>query len=211
MKERIFIADGNGYMHRAFATLNSHRPTAVAFPFHLASMICKDATAVKAKHLLVAFDGPDNFRYGVYDGYKSARREKQGIVGGGPASSTTGIYSYLGAIKNYFLHAGIPYYMPEQFYAQSLPSTTRSTISFAAPATRMLVSSCAREFACMTRGIRMQTRSRTLSTSHMRMSTRGLVATVFWITRPLLVTELTLFQASWGQKKHKRSSLHIAV
>jgi 5'-3' exonuclease len=112
-KERIFVVDGNGYCWRAFATLNSHRPTAVAFPFHLASMICKDATAVKAKHLLVAFDGPDNFRYGVYDGYKSARREKQGIVGGGPASSTTGIYSYLGAIKNYFLCSVSTKYHPE--------------------------------------------------------------------------------------------------
>jgi DNA polymerase-1 len=119
-KEIIFCCDGNAYMHRAFATLNSSRPTAVAFPFHLASMICKDATAVKAKHLLVAFDGPDNFRYGVYEKYKYARREKQGIGGGGPASSTTGIYSYLGAIKNYFLHAGIPYYMPEQHEADDV-------------------------------------------------------------------------------------------
>ena len=119
-QERIFAVDGNGYMHRAFATLNSHRPTAIAFPFHLASMICKDATAVKAKHLIVAFDGPDNFRYGVYPQYKSARREKQGIEGGGPASSTTGIYSYLPAIKNYFLHAGIPFYMPEEHEADDV-------------------------------------------------------------------------------------------
>jgi 5'-3' exonuclease len=119
-KERIFVVDGNGYLWRAFSTLNSHRPIAIAFPFHLASMICKDAIAVKAKHLLVAFDGPDNFRYGVYDKYKLARREKQGIEGGGPASSTTGIYSYLGAIKNYFLHAGIPYYMPEHHEADDV-------------------------------------------------------------------------------------------
>lgn len=119
-QERIFVVDGNGYMHRAYATLHSHRPTALAFPFHLASIICKDATAVKARHLLVAFDGPNNFRYGIYPEYKSKRRENQGITGGGPASSTSGIYSYLPAIKNYFLHAGIPYYMPDEYEADDV-------------------------------------------------------------------------------------------
>lgn len=119
-KERIFVVDGNSYAWRAFCTLKGNREVSSAFPFHLTSMICKDAFAVKAKYLLVAFDGPDNFRYDVYPEYKSARREKQGKTGGGPASSTTGIYSYLPAIKNYFLHAGIPYYMPDKFEADDV-------------------------------------------------------------------------------------------
>lgn len=129
MTERIFVVDGNAYMHRAYATLKSSRPTALAFPFHLTSMICKDALAVQAKHLLVAFDGPDNFRYDIFAGYKSARRERQGATGGGPASSTTGIYSHLGAIKNYFVHSGIPYFMPDTFEADDVLCSIASKYS----------------------------------------------------------------------------------
>jgi DNA polymerase I len=74
-RKRIFVIDGNWYLHRAFHTYRSHRPLNEGLPYHFLSIVFNDALAVKADYLLLAFDGPSCFRYDIYPDYKKRRSE----------------------------------------------------------------------------------------------------------------------------------------
>lgn len=76
-EKRIFAADGNWYAHRAFHTVDPNIEGATRrFNYTFTSMICKDALAKRCRHIIVAFDGPQVFRYKLYRKYKVGRNEK---------------------------------------------------------------------------------------------------------------------------------------
>lgn len=106
--------DGNFYMHKAWFTLDGkehleRKKLGQRLAYRTLSMICSDANKVGATHLLVAFDGPDVFRFHIYPGYK-AGRDKEGKKGGGNGTSdepTREIYEYLPAVAQYISMCGI--------------------------------------------------------------------------------------------------------
>jgi len=120
--ETIFVPDANWYLHRAFNTLRSHRPPEEALPYHLLSMIMKDALAVKANYLMVPFDGPSVFRYKVYPEYKANRNDRKGEepVDADNAEPKADIYSYLPYIYALFEKLGIIYFQPQNHEADDV-------------------------------------------------------------------------------------------
>lgn len=120
-KEILFCVDGNWFLHRAFNTLHTNRPVEEALPWHFLSMICKDALAVKARHLCVAFDGPKVFRYKVYKDYKSARNGT--VVENTDADNkepTGDVYDYLPYIYDLFEKLGITFFQPRIYEADDV-------------------------------------------------------------------------------------------
>jgi DNA polymerase I len=120
-KERVLVCDGNWILHRAAHTLRTSRPIGEALPYHFLAMICKDALAVKADYLLVAFDGPSVFRYKVYPQYKSARREsKEAPVGAENAEPKLDLYQYLPDVYALLHNLGIIFFQPKTYEADDV-------------------------------------------------------------------------------------------
>ena len=77
---KIAVFDGNWFLHRAFHSV-AHR--LLSFDSNaqwhprvvntVVSMVASTALRLKAKNILVCFDGPDNFRKQIYPLYKSSR------------------------------------------------------------------------------------------------------------------------------------------
>jgi 5'-3' exonuclease len=122
MKQKpiIFVIDGNWYLHRSFSTLKTNRPIEEALPYHFVSMVVKDALFVKARHLLVAFDGPKIFRYKVYPLYKHSRNNKKGRDQNDDDQKSKDIYEFLPAIFNLLDKVGIVYYQPRKYEADDV-------------------------------------------------------------------------------------------
>lgn len=102
MKETIFVVDGNFYLHRAYAVTRAvHREFGVALNSMFIGMICKDMAAVRAKKILVAFDGCKVFRYDVYPYYKANRHESHEPVDNTipGREGAKEIYTYLDGLK----------------------------------------------------------------------------------------------------------------
>jgi DNA polymerase-1 len=116
--DKIFIVDGNWYLHRVWFTLRTKRPIEEALPYALVGLIMKDACAVRATHLLVAFDGPSVFRYKIYPEYKATRKGKQG--GKDQEEGATDIYSYLPAVRAGLEAAGICWIQPKTYEADDV-------------------------------------------------------------------------------------------
>lgn len=120
-KEKIYVVDGNWYIWRAFSTLRTNRPVEQALPYHFLSMVMKDALAVKATYLLVAFDGPDVFRYKVYADYKSGRREKRGAPADAEnAEPKADVYQYLPNVYALLHKLGIVFFQPKTYEADDV-------------------------------------------------------------------------------------------
>jgi len=122
-KGRIFMPDGNWYLHRAFNTLHTKRPIEEALPHHFMSMVCRDALRTNSQYLLVAFDGPRVFRYKVYANYKGERDKKR--AGSAPVDPDSGIaqgnlYDYLPDVYDLLNRAGIVYFQPRTFEADDV-------------------------------------------------------------------------------------------
>lgn len=120
MRQRIFAVDGNWYLHRAFYTLRTNRPVEEALPYHLLSMICKDALKVRAHFVCVAFDGPKVFRYKVYDKYKEGRNGPMVEKAEDAPVLTGDIYDYLPHIYDLLQKLGICFYQPRTFEADDV-------------------------------------------------------------------------------------------
>jgi DNA polymerase-1 len=75
--ERIFVVDGPWYLNRVFHTYGqkTERSLSEALPKPFIGLVLKDAVKVKATHVLVAFDGNQNFRYELFPHYKASRKE----------------------------------------------------------------------------------------------------------------------------------------
>lgn len=123
MNERIFAVDGNWYLHRVFHTQSFEtKDPGESMARRLVAIICKDALAVKAKRLIVAFDGPRVFRYKLYSKYKANRKktsdeldlihDKEGQV--------AGPYEYLPQILAYISSCGIPVIQKSQYEADDI-------------------------------------------------------------------------------------------
>lgn len=102
----VFCVDGNWYLHRVWYTLNTKRPIEEVLPNNFLSLVMKDACAVGATHVLVAFDGAKVFRYKVYPAYKANR---DGPKGESTKDDEGGkqIYEYLKAVRDHLTEAGI--------------------------------------------------------------------------------------------------------
>jgi len=96
---KIFVVDGNWYLHRVFYTqkFESANP-ALSISRRFVSLVCKDALAVKAKTVLVAFDGERVFRYQLDKQYKGNRVGKD----------EKGVYDHLGFLLEYLARCGLP-------------------------------------------------------------------------------------------------------
>jgi 5'-3' exonuclease len=109
--DRVLGVDGNWYLHRIFHTQQFEpRDEQVSQAKRFLSLICKDAGAVKAKRILVAFDGWSIFRYKVYNKYK-ANRENSG---------SSGVYDHLQYLKDYLGLCGIPVVHLKQYEADDV-------------------------------------------------------------------------------------------
>lgn len=108
IKSRIFVVDGNWFLHRCFHTLKTSRPMEEVLPMNFLQLVLKDACSVKATHILVAFDGPSVFRYKVYPEYKANRSEKE-KKGGDEDTGEGGqdVYSCLPQVRELFSKCGI--------------------------------------------------------------------------------------------------------
>jgi DNA polymerase-1 len=116
----MLIVDGNWYAHRAFYTIDIERPEPEkALAYRFLSMICKDAIAVRAKYLLVAFDGPKVFRYKLFPEYKSSRTQKDKATGKklkeGTSQKDDPLYKMMPYLLEYLTLAGIPWVQPKKF------------------------------------------------------------------------------------------------
>lgn len=97
MKSRVFIVDGNYYLHRLFHTIgatsrNPGRAIAEAF----VGKVCTEALSLKAQFLVVAFDGDSVFRYDIYPDYKGQRDDNSEV------------YTHLPAVLRRLTTARIP-------------------------------------------------------------------------------------------------------
>ena len=93
---KILAVDGNFYLYRIFFTQRPHPELGTEMARRFLALVCKDAHAVSARRLIVAFDGPKNFRRALDDGYKTNRAR----IGPSP-------YDHLQIIIQYLLDAGI--------------------------------------------------------------------------------------------------------
>lgn len=132
-KDVLFVIDSNWYIHRAANTLHTHRQDlGKALARHFLSIVCKDALAVKATHLILAFDGPKVFRYKIYPCYKSGRKEGKKIttIDSADVSKTqsigvdedsgrdeTALYDHLPTVFKYLERLGIAFYQPTKYEA----------------------------------------------------------------------------------------------
>lgn len=117
--------DGNWVLHRVYHTLNDDlKDPAGHVARRFLSMVCRDAIFVKAKQVLVAFDGAKVFRYKIYPDYKGNRDKSDG------ASS---VYDYLQPLLDYLAMAGVHVVQLQQYEADdvlcSLAAHTPVTIS----------------------------------------------------------------------------------
>jgi DNA polymerase-1 len=119
--ERIYVADGNWLLHRVAFTLRTSRPIGEVLPYKFLALVMKDALAVKADYTLVAFDGPDVFRYKVYPQYKSARRESKGApVDAENAEPVNDLYQYLPDVYALLHKLGIIFFQPKTHEADDV-------------------------------------------------------------------------------------------
>lgn len=123
MATRIFSVDGNWYLHRCWFTLRTNRPIEEALPYNMIGLIMKDACAVKATHILVAFDGPQVFRHAIFPEYKANRKEKKAEKAeqhDGDEDGGADIYSYLPAVRAGLETAGIVWIQPKKHEADDV-------------------------------------------------------------------------------------------
>lgn len=113
---RLLIVDGNWYLWRCFYTAEAvHRPLEQIIPHKLLGMICKDALAIKAERVLVAFDGPKVFRYKIFHAYKSSRAGRSGSIdvdGENSNAVAADAYAYLPHVQSLFALVGLPIFQP---------------------------------------------------------------------------------------------------
>ena len=115
----VFVIDGNFYLHRVYYTINpSVRTVEQALCYAFVALICKDALFCKADKVLVAFDGPEVFRYKLYPKYKANRSDNksEGVMREGFSD----IYSYLPCLLSHLADIGLPFIQPRKYEADDV-------------------------------------------------------------------------------------------
>lgn len=119
MKTKTLLVDGNWYLHRVWFTLRTRKPIEEVLPYNLLSLICKDACAVNATHILVAFDGPSIFRFDIFPEYKISRRK--GVVEDPDSDKgESDIYTYFPAVVRLLETAGLAVIRPTKHEADDV-------------------------------------------------------------------------------------------
>ncbi len=118
----VFAVDGNWYLHRVWFTLKTSRPIEDVLPHNFVALVLKDACAVRATHIVIAFDGPNVFRHHIYHEYKGNRKEKEGKgqVGDDGDEAGKDIYAYLPAVRDYIDAAGLTWIQPRKHEADDV-------------------------------------------------------------------------------------------
>ncbi len=120
---KLFVVDGNWYLHRCFFTIRSSRPLEEVLPQNFLGLVMKDACALKATHVMVAFDGPKVFRYDIFPDYKANRTEsKEAIKVGKEDDDEPGrdIYSALPATRELLDKCGVVWIQPKKYEADDV-------------------------------------------------------------------------------------------
>lgn len=119
-KGRIFVCDGNWYLHRCYHVLNgkSSRPIEETLPINFMNMVLKDAVLTRCTHVLVAFDGHDIFRYKVYPDYKASRSEKSKIAA--QEEGYQNVYVCLPQVRKLFADNGITLIQQKKYEADDV-------------------------------------------------------------------------------------------
>jgi 5'-3' exonuclease len=113
-KKRLFAVDGNWYLHRIFHTQYKTANMAGAIANRFIQLICKDALAVKATRLVVAFDGNSIFRFSIFPDYKSGRKKAK------EASGKESPYVYLPTLLSLLAEYGIPVIQKSRYEADDI-------------------------------------------------------------------------------------------
>lgn len=128
MKTKLFVADGNWYLHRCYFTINpKHREVKDALVYSFISLICKDAATLGCNHMLVAFDGPEIFRYKLYPQYKANRSEN--TEGASIREGFKEVYYYLPYVLQTLSEVGITWIQPRVFEADDVLCSSASYYS----------------------------------------------------------------------------------
>lgn len=106
--------------------MQTSRPWKDVLPYKLLSLIMKDAIAVKADYVIVAFDGPRVFRNTIYPEYKMNRSGKKKPTKDDVDSDREGeslrdqVYGCLPYIFELFDKIGLAYYTPKKYEADDV-------------------------------------------------------------------------------------------
>lgn len=122
-KGTVLVIDGNWYLWRCAHATKTSREFGSVLIYNFLRLICKDALAVQATHLIVAFDGPKVFRYKLFPAYKANR--SGGPKGKGQStedSSDEGdelhdVYQYYPRLFEVLAAVGISFYQPTKYEA----------------------------------------------------------------------------------------------
>lgn len=126
--DRLFVVDGNYYLHRCWSTLKTSRPIEDVLPHNFLSLVLKDACILKATHLLIGFDGPSIFRYDVYPDYKIERRTKA-LQRDDDADGSKEIYTYLPATRELLDKCGIVWIQRKKYEADDIMASVMVQMS----------------------------------------------------------------------------------
>lgn len=119
MKNKLFVVDGNWYLHRCYYTINpKYREVKDALVYSFLSLICKDAAKLGCNHMLVAFDGPEVFRYRLYPQYKANRSEAK--EGAGIREGFKEVYEYLPFVLQTLSELDFVWVQPRKFEADDV-------------------------------------------------------------------------------------------
>lgn len=131
-RKTLFVVDGNWYLHRCWHTLRTERDIGEALAYAFVGLVMKDACAVKADYLEVAFDGPKVFRHALYEGYKAGRdtkKEEKKARDKEAGVETHEIYKYLPQIFKYLEKAGIRFITRKKYEADDILCTRATQYS----------------------------------------------------------------------------------
>lgn len=122
MNKLIFVVDGNWYLHRCFFTLKTSSPNyGEKLALMFLGLVCKDAVAVKATHLLVGFDGPNVFRYKIFPQYKATRKTHESSESFTDVQvQAKDVYQFLPDILALLTELKIPFLQPKTFEADDI-------------------------------------------------------------------------------------------
>lgn len=138
MRKTLFCVDGTWYLNRAYSVLvaQKQQPQDMhqAMAWMMLSMVCKDALAVRAHYLVVAFDGDRIFRYDLDPNYKRSRKEKHEEQNKkdpnyrGPGSGRA-VYQYMPAVIETLNEAGIPWVQKDRYEADDICASASAMAS----------------------------------------------------------------------------------
>lgn len=119
MQDAVFVQDGNHLLHRCYFTVKPKvRSVESAITYSFLSILFRDALAVRANHILVAFDGAEVFRYKIFPSYKANRSDH-----GGQQAVREGfkdVYEYLPFLLSTLTELGIAWVQPRTFEADDV-------------------------------------------------------------------------------------------